>query len=50
MNKYTIEQQAAISDIIFNYPDTTEVVQGLLGSLGFELTIEEIQQEYKSRI
>jgi hypothetical protein len=51
MNKYTIKQQAAISDIIFNYPfDSYADAQSLLESLGFDLTLDEIESEYNSRV
>lgn len=50
MKKYTLDQQAAISDIIFNYPADFEEKKDLLRMLGFDLTIAEIEQEYNERL
>jgi hypothetical protein len=49
MNKYSILEQAAISDIIFNYPAELYEIQSLINSLGFELTLEDVENEYNNR-
>ena len=50
MNKYTIAQQIAISDIIFNYQGDTDEVVNILNALGFTLTYDEVLAEYQRRL
>jgi hypothetical protein len=50
MTNYTTSQQAAISDIIFNYPAELYEIQSLINSLGFDVTLAEIEYEYNDRI
>ena len=46
----TIEQQAIISDICFNYPASFDEIATMLQILGFNITREEVEQEYNSRL
>lgn len=43
-------QEAAISDIIVNYPASLEEITNLINSLGFKMTLEEVTNEYKNRL
>lgn len=43
-------QEAAISDIIANYPAPLEEITNLINSLGFEITLEEVINEYNNRL
>ena len=54
MDTYTIEQQAAISDIIFMMYDdemfTAKQLSNLLADLGYNLSPKEVLKEYQARI
>lgn len=43
-------QEAAISDIIANYPASLEEITNLINSLGFKMTLDEVTNEYNNRL
>lgn len=46
----SIEIEAAISDIVFNYPAPVEEIQTLLAALGYDYTIDELEAIAAERV